>query len=168
MTREERDITWQTTSGSIPLVNIDYSKDDFDNDVNSITVDYDNDPASPTFGNGTFTWTIPDDRSATVKVRVSDTRDETVNAISGNFDIDYYAITFQIRDLLTNEHLSQLVVDSTSDKGDLWQTSENPQVPGAPLGSPVTVDLPYGFWTAVWSKTGYGDNMRPAGAAVLG
>jgi hypothetical protein len=154
VTREEHDITWETLSGSIPLVNVDYSKDGFGPDTHSIAVDYDN-SSSP----NSFTWTIPDDRSATVQVRVSDVRDVTVNDISGVFTIDYYSITFEIRDLLTNEHLSQLTVDASSDKGDLWQSSEMPNNPGAPLGSPVTVELPYGFWTAVWSKTEYGDKQ---------
>ncbi|MCD6229043.1 MAG: hypothetical protein J7K17_06205, partial [Candidatus Omnitrophica bacterium] len=95
-----------------------------------------------------------------VKVRVSDVRDVTVNDISDDyFTIDYYSVTFEIRDLLTNEHLSQLSVDAASDKGDVWQTSEDPQVSGQPLGSPVTVELPYGFWTFTWMKTGYGDKQ---------
>lgn len=89
-----------------------------------------------------------------------DASDDTVYDDSDNyFTIDYYTVTFEIRDLLTNEHLTQLSVDGASDKGDVWQTSEDPQVPGQPLGSPVTVDLPYGFWTVTWMKTGYGDKQ---------
>ncbi|RKY33385.1 MAG: hypothetical protein DRP69_06395, partial [Candidatus Duberdicusella sinuisediminis] len=155
VTREEHDISWETTQGSIPLVNIEYSKDDFSDDIHTIVSSYDN-----TVSPNSYTWAIPDDRSTTVKVRVSDVRDVTVNDVSDDyFTIDYYSVTFEIRDLLTNEHLSQLSVDAASDKGDVWQTSEDPQVPGQPLGSPVTVELPYGFWTFTWMKTGYGDKQ---------
>ena len=155
VTREEHNITWETTQGSIPLVNIEYSKDNFNTDLHTIVSSYDN-----TISPNSYAWTIPDDRSTTVKVRVSDIRDVTVNDTSDdNFIIDYYSVTFNIRDLLTNENLSQLTVDGSSDKGDVWQTSEMPGNPGAPLGSPCTVELPYGFWTLVWSKTGYGDKQ---------
>ncbi|MCM8780567.1 MAG: hypothetical protein NC908_01395 [Candidatus Omnitrophica bacterium] len=155
VTRESRQIIWETTSGSIPKVNIEYSKDNFVNDIHTIVSDYTN-TTSP----NSFVWEIPDDRSSTVKVRVSDVRDVTVNDISqGYFTIDYYTINWQVRDLLTNEHLSQLVVSATSDKGDEWKTASMPNNPSAPLGSPVSVELPYGFWTALWTKTGYGDKQ---------
>jgi len=151
VTREDHTISW-TTTGTIPTVKLEYSKDGFVSDTHVIV---------DSLGNsGNYAWSVPDDRSATVKVKVSDTRDGTVyDSSADNFTIDYYSVTFQIRDLITNQDLSQLTVDATSDKGDTWQTSENPQNPGAPLGSPVTVELPYGFWTATWSKTGYGDKQ---------
>ncbi|RKY44535.1 MAG: hypothetical protein DRP81_05410, partial [Candidatus Omnitrophota bacterium] len=158
VTRETHQITWETTQGSIPLVNIEYSTDDFTSDINTIVSNYDN-----TISPNSYDWEIPDlgaEGSTTVKVRVSDVRDVTVNDISdGSFTINYYTVIFELRDLLTNEHLAQLSVDASSNKGDVWQTSEDPQVSGQPLGSPVTAQLPYGFWTATWSKTGYGDKQ---------
>ncbi len=155
VTREEHNISWTTTTGSIPLVNIDYSKNDFGSDVNVVVADYAN-VVSP----NSYPWSIPDDRSTTVKVRVSDVRDVTVNDISpADFTIDYYSISWVLRDLVTNEQMSQISVVSTSDKGDEWNTDSMPNNPSAPLGSPVTVELPYGFWTCVWSKTGFGDKQ---------
>ena len=155
VTRETRAIMWDNVSGYIPKVNIEYSKDNFVSDTHIIVANLDN-PAAPS--SNSYNWSIPDDRSTTVKVRVSDTRDVTVNDISdNNFTIDYYSVTWQVRDLLTNANLSQLAVNATSDKGDEWKTSSMPDNPNAPLGSPVTVKLPYGFWSATWSKSGYSD-----------
>ncbi|MGE5197131.1 MAG: hypothetical protein ACM3IL_01335 [Deltaproteobacteria bacterium] len=157
VTRETRQIIWETTSGSIPKVNIEYSKDNFVSDVHTIALNYDSRDGGLS---NTLDWTVPDDRSATVKVRISDIRDVTVNAISNNFTIDYYSVICRVRDLITNQDLAQLNVDATSDKGDAWRSSSMPENPEAPLGSPVTVKLPYGFWTMVWSKTGYGDKQN--------
>src|SRR5439155_375340 len=65
---QARSITW-TTSGTIPNVRLEYSKDNFSSLV-LITA------SAP--GTGSFAWTVPDDLSSTVKVRVTDVRDLSV------------------------------------------------------------------------------------------
>src|SRR5438094_913203 len=65
---QARSITW-TTSGTIPNVRLEYSKDNFASLV-LITA------SAP--GTGSFAWTVPDDLSSTVKVRVTDVRDLSV------------------------------------------------------------------------------------------
>src|SRR2546422_1186714 len=57
------------TSGTIPNVRLEYSKDNFASLV-LITA------SAP--GTGSFAWTVPDDLSSTVKVRVTDVRDLSV------------------------------------------------------------------------------------------
>jgi len=72
-----QEITW-TGGVGIPLVNIDYSKDNFVSDINSIVSSTDND--------GSFTWDpIPDDPSTTVKIRVSDAADPLIFDYSDNY-----------------------------------------------------------------------------------
>jgi hypothetical protein len=63
-----RNITW-TTTGTIPNVRLEYSKDNF---ASLVLI------ASSAPGTGSYSWTIPDDISTTVKVRVTDVRDATV------------------------------------------------------------------------------------------
>ncbi|MFH1459976.1 MAG: hypothetical protein ABIG64_06340, partial [Candidatus Omnitrophota bacterium] len=151
ITRESRNITW-TTTGTIPDVQLQYSKDNFVSNVNVITLSLSN--------TNSYAWSVPDDRSTSVRVRIFDNRDISVYDDSdADFTIDYYSITWTIRDLLTNEDLGALAVDATSNLGDIWAAATMPNNPGADLGSPVTVELPYGFWTAVWSKVGYGDKQ---------
>src|SRR2546426_111835 len=73
-----RTITW-TTTGTIPNVKLEYSKDNF----TTATV-----IAASTSNTGSYTWTVPNDISATVKVRVADAADSTVNDVSdANFKI---------------------------------------------------------------------------------
>ena len=73
------DITW-TSTGAISNVKLEYSKDDFASDVNTIVASTDDD--------GTYSWTIPDDVSSTVKVRVSDASTASINDTSNaNFAI---------------------------------------------------------------------------------
>ncbi|MFH1339473.1 MAG: hypothetical protein ABIH40_06495, partial [Candidatus Omnitrophota bacterium] len=103
----------------------------------------------------TYNWVIPDDRSTTVKVRVLDATDDTVYDISdANFKIDYYTITWTLRDLLTNEQLTNLsVIEKITGTETIgWQA--------AGLSSPVTHSTPYGFWTASWTCSGYGDKAQ--------
>src|SRR5207253_3043470 len=75
---ESRTITW-TTTGTIPNVKLEYSKDNF---TTPILI------AASTTNTGSFAWTVPNDISATVKVRVADAADSTVNDVSdANFKI---------------------------------------------------------------------------------
>src|SRR5207244_4717470 len=66
---ESRTITW-TTTGTIPNVKLEYSKDNF---ATPILV------AASTPNTGTFAWTVPNNISATVRVRVTDVNDSTVS-----------------------------------------------------------------------------------------
>src|SRR5437870_5470008 len=75
---ESRTITW-TTTGTIPNVKLEYSKDNFTTPTLI---------AASTPNTGSFAWTVPNDISATVKVRVADAADSTVNDVSdANFKI---------------------------------------------------------------------------------
>src|SRR5207245_6646388 len=65
---ESRTITW-TTTGTIPNVKLEYSKDNF---TAPILI------AASTPNTGSFAWTVPNDISATVRVRVTDADDSTV------------------------------------------------------------------------------------------
>jgi DNA-binding transcriptional MerR regulator len=158
VTGENHQITWQNVTGSIPKVNIAYSKDNFGTgpqSVLTIVANLDN-PAAPS--SNSYNWTIPDDRSTTVKVRISDVRDVTVNDISeNNFTIGYYTVYFEFRDLITNKTLTELSAKGTSDTGYSWEASEDPQNPGSPLGPYVTVQLPAGYWNILWTKTKYSE-----------
>ncbi len=142
VTNETHAITW-TTRGSIPSVKLIYSKDDF---LTSTVI------AASVANINSYNWVIPDDRSTTVKVRLLDASDETIyGTSSGNVHIDYYNITWEVRDLLTNERLTNLSVTEkitgTSTIG--WQEVS--------LTAPIVHPTPYGFWTTVWSASGYGD-----------
>src|SRR5207245_1219773 len=69
---ESRTITW-TTTGTIPNVKLEYSKDNF---ATTTVI------AASTPNTGAYTWTVANDISATVKVRVADAGDATVNDVS--------------------------------------------------------------------------------------
>ena len=143
VTNEVHNITW-TDRGEIPTVKIQYSKDNFVADVHTIAAAAEN--------TNSYAWTIPDDRSTTVKVRVTDTRDDTISGTSaGNVHIDYYTITWVLKDLLTNVGLTNLGVTEKA------TGTENVRWSQTGLTSPIVTQAPYGFWTTTWSATGYGD-----------
>ncbi|MCX5708845.1 MAG: hypothetical protein NTY14_07775 [Candidatus Omnitrophica bacterium] len=142
VTNETHAVTW-ANKGTIPNVKIIYSKDDFA--TSNIVV-------ASVANSGSFNWVIPDDRSTTVKVRVLDASDETIYGTTpADFTIDYYNITWDVRDLLTNERLTNLSVSEkdTSTQQVGWQAVS--------LTAPLVHATPYGFWTTVWSATGFGD-----------
>ncbi len=145
---ESHNITW-TRAGSIANVKLEYSTDSGLTYPNVIIASA---PAAPL----SYAWTIPDDRSTTVRVRVSDATDATVNAASiADFKIDYYTITWVLRDLLTNEQLTNLSViekDTASLSILNWQA--------AGQTSPIAHQTKYGLWTATWSCSGYGDKAQ--------
>ncbi|MCK4824568.1 hypothetical protein KA005_52940, partial [bacterium] len=159
-----------TTFGTIPKVDIYYSKDDFadldpvngvpDNQIlikNNVgsgqeALNWDNDYADT----GTFNWKIPDDRSDNVKIRIYDHNDHNVY-IEGptqvgavdTMKIDYYKIKWDIRDLVTNNPIEGLVVDETSDDPDYsWKATGK--------ASPITHDVPAGFYTTEWTHKEFG------------
>ena len=74
-------IRWNT-SGHIPNVILEYSKDNFVSDINYITT------RSTSNSYGSYPWTIPNDPSSTVKVRVSAINNSSIkNISSSNFSI---------------------------------------------------------------------------------
>jgi hypothetical protein len=142
VTNETHAITW-TNKGTIPNVKIIYSKDNFATSSNVV---------ASVANSASFNWVIPDDRSTTVKVRVLDASDGTIYGTSpADFKIDYYNITWDVRDLLTNERLTNLSVSEkeTSTQQVGWQAVS--------LTAPLVHATPYGYWTTVWSATGFGD-----------
>lgn len=74
-----RKIEWQTL-GTIPAVRLEYSRDDFNRDIQVINNAGKNE--------GRFDWTVPDIISNTVKLRVSDERDASVFAVSNPFKVE--------------------------------------------------------------------------------
>ncbi|MFC1646460.1 hypothetical protein ACFL2Y_04715 [Candidatus Omnitrophota bacterium] len=80
-------------------------------------------------------------------VRVEDAEPDGGKGDSGGFTIDYYNIEWEMRDLLTNQPLSELNGVSTSG----WDFSNRT--------SGVVTRCPYGQWDFTWSKTGYADVM---------
>ncbi len=157
VTNEVRNITW-TTSGTIPLVNILYSTDNFST---STTI------ASNVANNGSglstsYAWTVMDPGIANVpkstKIRVVDPNDPSVSYGETNaFNVDYYNITWEIRDLVTNASLSQLTVNEISASNvNLVQWSEA----GISTNPPRVQPTPYGTWVATWTKSGFGDGVQ--------
>ncbi|MFH1782524.1 MAG: hypothetical protein ABH848_02795, partial [Candidatus Omnitrophota bacterium] len=149
ITNEVHDVTW-TTFGTIDEVDLTYSKTgDFTDELalkDALGQDADN------IGNtGTFQWKIPNDRWPNTKIRIYDAGDHDVYVegpvAAGGVSVinmDYVTITWDIRDLITNMAIEALVVDDDSG----WQA------PG--LASPVSHDVPAGFWTASWTHQDYG------------
>src|SRR5439155_1278117 len=64
-----RTVAW-TTSGTVPNVKLEYSKDNFVADVRVITASAAN--------TGSYNWIVPDNPTTTARVRVSDVNDGTV------------------------------------------------------------------------------------------
>jgi hypothetical protein len=156
VTNETRVITW-TTQGTIPNVKIEYSNDGFVSDIRTVT--------TGTPNTGSYDWVVEDSvlkdvngaytNYNLVKIRVSDVNDAGVYGMSDyNFKIDYYKVTWQVFDLLTNaalSGLSVLEVKSTDPNFIQWQEV------GITTSPPRIQLTPFGSWQATWSKTGYGD-----------
>ncbi|MCX5750368.1 MAG: hypothetical protein NT099_01655 [Candidatus Saganbacteria bacterium] len=75
---DTNNITW-TSSGEIPFVKIEYSKDNFVTDVNTVITSTEND--------GSFGWEVANDVSDTVKIRISKVGSAEVAGTSGAFGI---------------------------------------------------------------------------------
>jgi len=159
---EGQDITW-TTAGTIPNVKLQYSNDNFVNDLHLIT--------ATTPNTGTYRWEIPDAvlkdgngkyaQYNPVKVRVLDVNDEEVyDASNDPFKIDYYNVKWIIRDLSTYNLLGELgVMEVKGSDPDFvqWQEAGIGVTQLDPGGYTRIVPTPAGTWVATWSKTGYGD-----------
>lgn len=75
-------ISWSTSGFSGTTLKLQYSKDDFVNNINNIAG-----ASSLTVSTGTFSWTIPDDVYSAVKVRFVDNDNPDVTDPSGGFKI---------------------------------------------------------------------------------
>jgi hypothetical protein len=147
ITNETQTITWVIT-GTVPSVTIYYSIDAVTDTFKSPRL-----VISETANTGYYYWKIPDEWSspptatpkAYTKVMVCDSRDLASSGRSPNtFRIDYYYITFNVRDSVTRQHMRALTfMDPT--RG--WSEY--------PVSSPRTWGYPYGTYTTIVSKTGY-------------
>ena len=146
---KNHDITW-TSTGVLALVKIEYSKDNFVSDINTII--------DSTPNTGSYTWQVPDDPSTTVLVRVTDTADASVFDVSDNdFSIvekptikvispnggevwyvgSNHNITYQADPSITNVKIGyskdgfvndvNVIIDSTPNTGSYpWQVPNDP------------------------------------------
>ncbi|MCK5161207.1 MAG: hypothetical protein KAQ99_06490, partial [Candidatus Aureabacteria bacterium] len=150
VTYENQTVSWNTT-GSIANVNLYYSRDNFTNNE-TMVLNRANQP-----GVNNFLWSIPDpvsvftindtDLPVSVKVRVEDANDTTVYRDSEEFTLDYYNITWSVRDFLSNLQ----VVDG------LLSVNDNSGWIGSGIVSPKWHLTPYGNWQATWTHKDYGD-----------
>lgn len=131
-------ITWQTL-GTIASVKLEYTIDG----SNWVFI------ASPA-NSGSYTWTLPDVKSSTVKIRVSDPDDDSTFDVSdANFSIVYATVVFKVMDYDSLQHLADFAV---SEPASGWSDSG--------LSSPVTrtAMYPYGAYTTFFTKLTYIDN----------
>ena len=112
-----QNITWSTT-GSIPGVKLEYSTDGF---ITPILI------TAASLNTGSYTWTIPNDCSNTVKVRVSDSTFPT--QVYDDSDA-----CFRIR--------SNLLLNSPNG-GQVWQVGSSHNITWSSLGAIASVDLDY-------------------------
>jgi hypothetical protein len=141
LAKSAHNITWDT-QGNIPRVNLQYSTDD---GSTWSTI------ASAVSNEETYSWTLPDVQSSTVKVRVVDYTDDTVVNESESFNIVYATVQFNIKDYDTLEHLSEL---NANEPITGWSIQD------ASLNSPITraETYPYDSYTTFFTKEEYIDN----------
>jgi hypothetical protein len=144
VTNETHLVSWNT-AGTIPSVNLVYSKNDFGSQTVIVAAQ-----ANAT-GLNTYNWVIPNDQSTGVKVRVIDAADATAYGTSNAFTIDLYQITFQVRDLLSNALIGTLTVSGIHSTNPAYVWNESG------LNAPVTKGLAAGPWSATWVQSNYGD-----------
>ena len=113
-------ITWSST-GSIANVRLEYSKDSFVSDMHTIADYISND--------GNYVWKVPDDPSATVRVRVSDVSNPSINDTS---DRDF-----------TTEGPSASLTLSFPNGGESWHVGTVHDVTWSSTGSIANVRLEY-------------------------
>jgi hypothetical protein len=133
-------ITW-STRGNIPRVKLEYTTNDGVS-WNSIAASLEN--------AGSYSWILPDIKSDTVKVRVSDPDDGTVADSSDvDFGVNYVTVKFNVLDFDTLQHLSDL---SVSEPATGWVDTG--------VDSAIIRELvyPYGTYTTFFTKTNYIDN----------
>ena len=161
----DRRILW-TSAGSIPAIHIYYSPDNFTNDSTNITIEENYTSAN---GSNAYPWTIPDPLTdmpwlndthlpVYVKIRMRDANDSTVYNDSAEFRIDYYNITWQVRDWISGINITDGNVSVADTSG--WVVEAPPGGPG--LVSPI-IDhkTPFGCFTATFDHTDFGQAQVP-------
>jgi len=146
-------IIWNTL-GTIPKVNIYYSRDNFTTTSNITVLNASN--------GGSLLWApIPDPVAVysfvnttylpvNVTLRIVDANDPTVYTDSPEFQLDYYNITWFLRDFLSGLNIAiGLSVNCSSG----WSETG--------LASPIeNHKTPYGSWRATWSHESYGSGAK--------
>ncbi|MCK5081364.1 MAG: hypothetical protein KAR31_00525, partial [Candidatus Omnitrophica bacterium] len=142
-------------------------------DVTVQRVEADVVPMAVSNADSQYDWDIPDivikedDVYVTynaIQIRVEDANDGEVFGKSDNqFKIDYYKMTWEVFDTLTNSALTELIVLSV-------KATDNTVVEWDESGV-STVDgrdhwTPYGNWVTTWFKTGYEDKTQPVDASA--
>ncbi|MBI3322570.1 MAG: hypothetical protein HYZ94_02700 [Candidatus Omnitrophica bacterium] len=157
---ENRDIQWNT-SGSITNVNVYYSKDNFTGWISGPAPDPLPAGVFPivtnltnSIGANTRVWDVPNDLSTTVKLRLADTSDTAVFSDSTQFEVGRYNITFEVRDLLSNNHLGGLTVTATHSGVGAYNWSGSY---GSPFTKPVEATKSGQTWSVTFVKQGYAD-----------
>ncbi|MDD4954198.1 MAG: hypothetical protein PHG40_04755, partial [Candidatus Omnitrophica bacterium] len=138
--KSTQNITWQTR-GDISSVRLEYSVDD--------GVHWSGIIAS-TVNENIYAWTLPDIKSNSVKVRVSNPQDAATFDISDTaFNIVYATVTFKVLDYDTLQHLQDV---NFNEPASGWSDSG--------LSSPVTRTemYPYGTYTTFVTKSNYIDS----------
>ncbi|MBI5779666.1 MAG: hypothetical protein HZA49_09465 [Planctomycetes bacterium] len=140
VTNRTETISWAIT-GTVPTVGIYYSTDNFVSD-NQLVI--------TTSNTGSYNWTIPDrgGLKANSKVRICDSRDLAAYGQSPNpFSIDYYYITFNVLDTVTNEHMKTMTYQDPTRGLTIY-----------PVSSPKTIGYPYNTnHNSIFTKMGYLD-----------
>ncbi|MFH0838748.1 MAG: Ser-Thr-rich GPI-anchored membrane family protein [Candidatus Omnitrophota bacterium] len=141
-------ISW-TTEGTVPNVKIDYSTDGGSSYPYIIE--------SSMTNSGSRTWTIPNTKSDTARLRITDTRDASIlSASASTFKMDYYVIRWNIRNMLDGSQITLASVTSPN-----W--SENNVVAEDVDPDPTKENFlfvhgePYGSWKFTWSTIGYSE-----------
>jgi hypothetical protein len=164
ITNEIRKVEW-TTFGTIDTVDIVYSDDDFQTEIP--IEDSGGTPATDVANIDQFDWKVPDDcdpggdgipgtgddQPRLVKIRVYDHDDHEVYVtgpvpdgvpLVDEMKIDYYTITWDIRNIVTNMPIMGLSVTCTSG----WNA--------AGVSSPIIKRMPAGFWSTTFTHGEYG------------
>jgi hypothetical protein len=122
------DLMWSFT-GSIANARLEYSKDGFSSDVHTIV--------TATLNDGSYPWIVPNDPSSTVRVRVSDVSNSSINDISdANWAIVNNAPRVPSKPSPTDGATNQPIAVTLSWTG------------GDPDGDKVTYDVHFGPGTA--------------------
>ncbi|MCK5179503.1 MAG: hypothetical protein KAR32_08220, partial [Candidatus Omnitrophica bacterium] len=141
-------------------------------DVTVQRVEADVVPMAVSNADSEYDWDIPDivikedDEYVTynaIRIRVEDSNDgEVFDKSEDQFKIDYYKMTWEVFDTLTNSALTGLVVLSVKATDNTvveWDESGVTTVGGRDHWTP------FGNWVTTWFKTGYEDKTQPVDAS---
>ncbi len=140
----EESLSFNVT-GSIASVDLEYSLDGGVtwSGIGSATLT-NTDGAAP----NNHPWPMANAETTTARIRVRHPATGAVDASDNVFTIQYYTVTWNLKDGTTADHLELLSVNDNSG----WSA--------ASLTSPVTHKVPHGTWTATWSRADYFDKSK--------